>query len=58
MFCPQSVFPHSACLSEQTQIISQYSINWLVFYDEWFQQAARIKSLYIKAILIFSWLKE
>ena len=29
-FCPHSVFMCSVCISEQTAIISLYSINWLV----------------------------
>jgi len=34
MFCPHSVFMCSVWISEQTQIISLYSINWLVFITE------------------------
>jgi hypothetical protein len=31
MFCPDSVFMSFVRISEQTAIISLYSINWLVF---------------------------
>jgi hypothetical protein len=33
-FCPQSVFMCFVWISEQTAIISLYSINWLVFITE------------------------
>jgi hypothetical protein len=32
-FCPHSVFMCFVWISEQTAIISVYSINWLVFYN-------------------------
>jgi hypothetical protein len=34
MFCPDSVFMCFVWISEQTAIISLYSINWLVFVTE------------------------
>jgi hypothetical protein len=33
-FCPHSVFMCFVWISEQTAIISLYSINWLVFVTE------------------------
>jgi hypothetical protein len=33
-FCPHSVFMYFVWISEQTAIISLYSINWLVFITE------------------------
>ena len=33
-FCQHSVFVHVVWISEQTAIISLYSINWLVFINE------------------------
>jgi len=33
-FCPHSVFMCFVLISEQTAIISLYSVNWLVFITE------------------------
>jgi hypothetical protein len=48
-FCPHSVFMCFVCISEQTAIISLYSINWLVFITETecVYCAVRTESLYI-----------
>jgi hypothetical protein len=51
-FCPHSVFMCFVWISEQTAIISVYSINWLDFIKEIYHFVAHW-SLYVPQILAF-----
>ena len=59
-FCPHSVFMCSVWISEQTAIISLYSINWLVCITETecVYCAVRTGSLYIIQVMSFVWIWE
>ena len=59
-FCPRSVFTCFVRISEQTAIISLYSINWLVYITETgcVHCAVRTGSLYIIQIICFVWISE
>jgi hypothetical protein len=59
-FCPHSVFMRFVWISEQTAIISLYSINWLVFIaeTECVYCAVRAGSLYICIIQVNVSLRE
>jgi hypothetical protein len=46
-FCPHSIFVCFVWTSEQTAIISLYSINWLVFITGCVYWAVRTESLYL-----------
>ena len=50
-FCPHSLFMSFVWISEQTAIISLYSINWLVFITECVYSAVRTGSNVIQSIV-------
>ena len=56
-FCPHSVFACFVWISEQTAIISLYSINWLVFITETVSVCCAVRTVQLRLILIFKWLK-
>ena len=56
-FCPYRIFICFVWISDQTTIISLYSINWLVFITEMqcVDRAVRIKSLNIIQVILSVW---
>ena len=46
-FCPSSVFIYFVWISEQTAIISLYSINWLVFITETESVYCAVRTVYL-----------
>ena len=51
-FCPHSVFMCFVWISEQTAIISLYSINWLVFITETESVYCAVRTVYLNIIQI------
>ena len=52
LFCPHSVFMCFVWISEQTAIISLYSINWLVFVTEMEREYCVVRIEYLYIILV------
>jgi hypothetical protein len=54
-FCPHSVFMCFVWISEQTAIISLYSINWLVFITETECVYCAVRAEYLNVTLVSEW---